>query len=173
MRIAAVLNGSSQYVASLDGAGYLSAHLNLADRPKEKSRSATLRVEGHETSKETETVFVSWPEIKLGQGDVVQLTVLDDGPGDLPAKRRTTAESPDNLFSSEPLAREVLALCADFETKLLELLSKAESIEPDEELRKFKRAVGHMASDLGDHLLYPIYRRHAILIPESARGELL
>jgi hypothetical protein len=30
-----------------------------------------------------------------------------------------------------------------------------------------------MASDLGDHLLYPIYRRHANLIPESARGELL
>jgi hypothetical protein len=35
MRIAVSLDGQLQYIASLQVAGYLNAHLNLASRPKE------------------------------------------------------------------------------------------------------------------------------------------
>jgi hypothetical protein len=173
MRIAATLNGAPQYVASLTGAGYLSAHLNLSDKPKEQKRDGCLRVEGHDTNTESQTVSMSWPELDVNEGDVIQLTVLEDGPSDPPAKKRSTADSPGNLLSNEALAQNVLALCAEFEAKLFALLEKAQALEPADEHRKFKRAVGQIALDLGEHLLSPIYRRHSKLIPQDVRGELL
>jgi hypothetical protein len=173
MRIAVTLNGSAKHVAAIEGAGYLSAHLNLADRPKEGQVKRLLRVEGFDTSFPTETVSLKWPEISLSPGDVVQLQVLDEGPGDEPVSRRSTTESPANLFSDEGLARELLSLCEDFERRLFRLMAKAETVEPPEEHKKFKRAIGNIVVDLGEHFLSPVYRRHANLIPDAMRGELL
>jgi hypothetical protein len=172
MRISVSVNGTTKYTSSVDGAGFLSAHLNLNDRPKEKGRNGTLHVQGFETH-EAETVSVSWPEFSVNEGDVIQLAVLKEGPADAPSKRRTTAGSPRNLLSNATLAKELLDLCADFETRLFALLEKAKGIEPDEEHRKFTRAVGDMAVDLGEHLLSPVYRRHPHLVPEDMKGELL
>ncbi|PYV36445.1 MAG: hypothetical protein DMG06_30685 [Acidobacteria bacterium] len=173
MRIAATINGTTKYIASLQGAGYLSAHLNLSDRPKDNKTSSVLRVEGFDTNSPTETVSVKWPEISLRLGDVVQLQVLEDGPADPPTVQRRSSESPSNLFGDADLAKELLSLCDDFEKRLLELMEKSGRIEPPDEHQKFKRAVGNIIVDLGEHLLSPVYRRHPDLVPEAMRGELL
>jgi hypothetical protein len=173
MRIAVTLNGSAKHVAAIAGAGFLSAHLNLADRPKDGHVKRVLRVEGFDTNSDTETVSVKWPEIVLSPGDVVQLQVSDEGPADDPVSRRSTTESPANLFSNEELAREVPSRCEEFERHLFELMKKAENIETTEEHLKFKRAIGNVVTDLGDHLLRPVWRRHPNLVPDSMRGELL
>jgi hypothetical protein len=173
MRITAKLNGATQYVAQVSGAGFLNAHLNLADRPKESSISCVLRVEGFDTNSPTETVSVKWPEISLAVGDIVQVQLLDDGPADPPVIRKSTIESPSNLFSNENLARDLLSLVGDFERRLFDLMERSEAIEPEDEHQKFKRAIGHAIVDPGKHLLSPVYRRHPELVPESMRGELL
>ena len=173
MRIEAKLNGTAKYVAQISGAGFLNAHLNLANRPKENRISSVLRVVGYDTNSPTETVSVKWPEISLALGDVVQLQLLDDGPGDPPVIRKSTSDSPSNLFSDASLAKDLLSLVGDFERNLLDLMRKSEVTEPPEEHQKFKRAVGHAIVDLGEHLLSPVYRRHPELVPEAMRGEVL
>jgi hypothetical protein len=172
MRIAVTLNGTAQYVASLSGAGFLSAHLNLSDRPKEQLQIRKLRVQGSETG-ETATVSVAWPELKISAGDIIELSVLEDGPGDPPASRRSSSESPDNLFGDVALAKEALAMCNDFGTALDALLVKSRAAESEEEYRKIVRAAGNALADLGQHLMYPIFRRHAELVPQQMRGALL
>ncbi|MEK6322946.1 MAG: hypothetical protein AABN33_14835 [Acidobacteriota bacterium] len=173
MRIETTLNGVKQFIASLSGAGYLSAHLNLSDRPKEPKRTLTLRVEGFDTNSPSETVSLKWPALDLTSGDVVQLRLMDDGPGDPPLEKQSSAESPSNLFTSRALAEDLLQLCQEFESHLLLLLEKSQQQEPEDEHAKFKRAVGDVVAELGDRFLYPVYRRHAQLIPESLKGELL
>ena len=63
MRIAASLGGKLQYTASLEGAGFLSAHLNLANRPKESVTRRVIRVQGYDTNSPTETVSLSGPKL--------------------------------------------------------------------------------------------------------------
>jgi hypothetical protein len=173
MRIAVSLDGQLQYTASLQGAGYLNAHLNLASRPKENVAKRVLRIVGYDTNVPTETVSLQWPELTLNSGDVVQLEVLDEGPGDAPAQRRSSAEAPTNLISDSALAKDLLEICENFESRLFEFMEKASAIEPEEERQKLKRAIGKILVNLGEHLLSPIYRRHTQLIPEEMRGELL
>jgi hypothetical protein len=173
MRIAVSLDGQPQYVASLPGPGYLNAHLNLASRPQETVAKRVLRIVGYDTNVPTETVSLHWPELTLNSGDVVQLEVLDEGPGDAPVQRRSSAEAPTNLISDSALAKDLLDICESFEGRLFEFMEKAAAIEPEEERQKLKRAIGKILVNLGEHLLSPIYRRHAQLIPEEMRGELL
>src|SRR5580698_7322538 len=160
VRLEARLNGTTRYVAQISGAGFLNAHLNLSNRPKENAISSVLRVEGHDTNSPTETVWVKWPEISLAQGDVVQLRLLEDGPADPPAVRKSTSESPLSLFSDKDLAKELLSLVEEFEQRMFSLMEKSEHIESAEEHKKFRRAVGHAIIDLSEHLRLPVYRRH-------------
>jgi hypothetical protein len=173
VRLEANLNGTAKYVAQIAGAGFLSAHLNLSNRPKEGTTSSVLRVEGYDTNSPTETISLKWPEIILVPGDEVLLKVLEDGPADPPVSSKGTSESPSNLFSDANLATELLSLVGDFEQRLFDLMEKCEAKEPAEEYKKFKRAVGHAIIDLGEHLRSPVYRRHPELVPEAMRGELL
>jgi hypothetical protein len=172
MRIAVAVNGHARYVSSLDGAGFLSAHLNLYDRPKEKGRTGRFCIRGYETL-ETETISLSWPEFSVGTGDTLQLTILEDGDSDPPTERKSTTTAPQNLFASVELAKELLTLCSSFEGSLFALLEKSRGIEADEEHRKFKRAVASIAIHLGEDLLSPVYRRHPSLVPDELKGELL
>jgi hypothetical protein len=173
VRLEAKLNGTAKYVAQIAGAGFLNAHLNLFNRPKENGVSSVLRVQCYDTNSPTETVSMKWPEISLTQGDVVQLRLLEDGPADPPAVRKSTSESPLNLFSDVTLAKELLSLVEEFEQRLFALLEKSGNIESADEQKKFKRAVGHTIIDLGEHLRSPVYRRHPELVPEEMRGERL
>jgi hypothetical protein len=85
---------------------------------------------------------------------------------------RKSADLPSNLFSSVELARDLLRLVSDFETRLMLLLSKSEAEEPADESKKLRNAVGHVVYELGNRLLYPIFRRYKELIPEKLKGEL-
>ena len=172
MRLSLSVNGSATVVASLSRPGYLSAHLNMSDRPKEDQHEKSVRINGFETG-ETETVSMKWPTFQLGIGDVVELRILPDGEGDAPSEVRRSSESPHGLFSSIDLAKALIRAVSEFERQLTELRHKSEEVEPAEEHKKFTMAHGAVAWELGQHLLYPTYRKHRELIPEDMKGELL
>jgi hypothetical protein len=87
--------------------------------------------------------------------------------------RPKSSESPQNLFSHPELAREVLSVVSDFESRLMQMLDKSKAIESEEEHKRFALAVGYVVAQLGDSLLSPIYRRHKELVPDGLKGELL
>ena len=172
MRLSMAVNGGNPIVASLPCPGYLSAHLNMSDRPKDNERKKTVRLDGTETG-ETETVHLKWPSVELKVGDVVELRVLPDGEGNEPSEIRRSSKSPYNLFSNAELAKELLQAVSEFEGRLSELLEKSKELEPADEHKKFTRAWGSVVWELGQNLLQPVYRRHNELIPEAMKGELL
>jgi hypothetical protein len=106
-------------------------------------------------------------------GDVAELSLLNEGAGDPPSTVRRSSESPQNLFSHPELASEVLLVVTDFESRLMQMLDKSKAIESAEEHKRFALAVGHVAAQLGENLLSPIYRRHKELVPDGLKGELL
>jgi hypothetical protein len=172
MRLSMSVNGATPRVASLSGPGYLSAELKMSDRPKGSEHKKEVHIGGFETG-ETETVHLKWPSFDLKVGDVVELRVLPDGEGDAPTEIRKSSESPYNLLSSTELAKQVLEVVAEFEERLTDLLYKSEELEPPEEHEKFRRAWGTVGWELGQNLLYPVYRRHKELIPEELKGTIL
>jgi len=172
MRLSLSLNGTVRVVASLPKPGYLSGHLNMQDRPKEGDGAASVVLNGHQTD-DTETIHFEWPRFELHTGDVVELKLLPDGDGDPPSETRRLSELPSNLLSSTELAEELLAIVSTYDRSMEELLDKAKKTEPADEYQKLSRAVAAAACEIGDRLLYPIYRRHKELIPDALRGELL
>jgi hypothetical protein len=159
MRLSLSVNGHPRYTASVNGAGYLRAHLNMHNRPKENNYFHSVHVDGTEP---------------LKVGDVVEIKILqDDGATDPPAEVKTSSEAPNNLFSNAELAKEVFDTVRGFDAQLMQLLSKSERIESAEEHRKVTLAIGAVLYELGERLLYPIFRRHKSLIPEEMKGELL
>jgi len=84
MRISLSINGNPQYTASMSGAGYLSAHLNVRNRPKENRLSAVVELDATDTSQQTENVSMHWPAMPLHAGDVVELKLMPPGEGDPP-----------------------------------------------------------------------------------------
>jgi len=169
MRLSLSINGTSRVTAAMSGPGYLSAHLNVHDRPKEDDYSKTIHISGYQTL-ETETVVLEWRKFDLQNGDAVELRVLDDGEGDAPSSSRTSSESPGNLFSRSELARELLSLVSDFEGRLMQLVAKSEKCESPDEQKRLTAAVGRVLMELGNSFLYPVYRRHKELVPDELRG---
>jgi hypothetical protein len=172
MRLSLNVNGRPRVIAAVNGPGYLSAHLNLHERPKDNDYSKSVRVAGTQTL-ETETVRFDWPKVDLHHGDIVELRLLDDGEGDAPSAVRRSSESPVTLFSHPELASELLSLVSEFEAHLMQLVDKSEKTESADEHKGFTNAVGHVLTELGDRFLYPIYRRHKELVPDELKGELL
>ena len=67
MRLSLKVNGNPRVVAAVDGAGYLSAHLNMRDRPKDNGYSKVVQIVGTQTL-ETETVHLKLAEIRSSRG---------------------------------------------------------------------------------------------------------
>jgi hypothetical protein len=172
MRLSISLNGAAPITASLPGQGYLNTHLVMANRAKENDYSRKVRAVAIET-REKETIYMKWPELDLQVGDVLEVRILPDGEGDAPSHCKTSSEAPSNLFSKIELAKELVQVVSEFEKRLMQLRDKARETETAEDCKKFERACGSMAFELGENLLYPVYRRHKELIPENLKGELL
>lgn len=172
MRLSLAVNGKTQSIASLQGAGFLNAHINLSDRPKEDERANTVRMQGRQTA-ETETVSMQWPTVEVHVGDVLEFRILPEGDGDAPIEIRKSTDAPSNLLSDHGLAKELLAVVSEFDKRLNEFLEKSQKIESGEEYSKVRRAIGAVMYETGQQLLYPIFRRHKGLIPPELQGELL
>ena len=172
MRLSLAVNGKTCSVASLQGPGFLSAHINMSDQPKEHERSNKARIHATDTS-EMETISMDWPTVELQLGDTVEIRILPEGDGDAPSEIRRRSESPSNLLSDSGLAKELLGLVSDFEKRIAEFLEKSKKVEPAEEHRKVKLAAGHVLAEVGEQLLFPVFRRHKELIPDEFKGELL
>lgn len=172
MRLSMAVNGGNPIVASLPRAGYLSAHINLSDRPQDNEHKKTARIAGFET-RENETIHFKWPSVDLEIGDVVELRILPDGEGNDPNEVRKSSESPYNLFSNAELAKELVQSVSEFERRLHEIAETSERLEAPDEHKKFTRAWGSAIWELGQNLLYPVYRRHKDLIPEELKNEIL
>ncbi len=172
MRLSVSVNGSTPTLASLSGPGYLSAHLNIHDRPKESDFGKEVSIVGTATG-ETETTRLTWPSVDLKIGDVVELRILPDREGDGPDEVRKSSESPHNLFSSPELAKGLVQAVSDFQRRLGEIAEKARESETPEEHKKFCLAWGTVLWELGQNLLYPGYRKHKDLIPGELKGEIL
>lgn len=171
MRLSLIVNGKTQSVASLQGPGFLNAHINLSDRPKENERSNTVRIQGSHTA-ETETISMKWPSVELQIGDVVEFRILPEGHADDPSEVRKSTDAPSNLLSDSDLAKELLGVVSDFDKRLNEFLEKSEKVESAEEYRNVRLAIGAVMYETGQRLLFPIFRRHKELIPEELKGEL-
>lgn len=172
MRIQAFLNDKPVCTAGLDTSGFLSAHLNTVVRCSEPDAQNALRLVGIETHK-TESVYIDWPVVNVKEGDVVTLKLLPDGRSTEPVQTKRSSEAPSNLLTNTAFANRILAVCSAFETQLEELLAESASVEPSNEVEKIQRACFEVAASLGEHLLYPIYRRHSSLIPQELWGEVL
>jgi hypothetical protein len=175
MRIGLTINSKEQYIASVPGPGRLGVHINLTARPDSGEMKRKLQIVGTDASSATDNVSLSWPEVELAVGDVVELAILEGGAGAgaPPVVRRRSSLDPSNLFSNTELATEALAIGAEFEKQLMALLRKAMAEEPEEEGNRFRLATGHLLASLGDYLYSPIWRRHPSLVPAEIHRELL
>ncbi len=172
MRLSVALNGEHQLTASVEGSGYLNAHLNMRNFPKDQDFSKQLRVNAVDTSEPRENLRMNWEKISLSEGDVIEIRILGDGTGDPPTQQTKSSDDPRNLLTQYELAEEVINVIAECEKRLWELTERAQESEPKEEFEKFRRAVGEVIYVHGA-LLYPIYRRHKKLIPKELEGDLL
>ena len=57
MRLSLAVSGTTRSVAALQGPGFLNAHINLSDHPKESQRSNTVRIQASQAA-ETESMSV-------------------------------------------------------------------------------------------------------------------
>ena len=90
-----------------------------------------------------------WPAMPLHAGDVVELKLMQPGEGDPPSETRRTSEDPRNLFASAENAAELVKIVSDFETRLMELVSRSEQTEPSEEFVKFPAGSGNCGLGIG------------------------
>ena len=172
MRLELRVNDIVRYMAAAAAPGYLSAHVNLSEQPKNGESARTVRLHAIQLA-ETETTSLHWPQVSLEVGDTVKISVLEDGKSDEPTRVRRSSELPSNLFSKTELAKELTEVVSNFDKQLMALLEKAKEVEPSDEYTKIRDAIGAVACETGERLLYPIYRRHKELIPEAVKGELL
>jgi hypothetical protein len=63
------------------------------------------------------------------------------------------------------LAKEVVHAVSEFEKNLMQLLEKAQETEPAEDSKKFERACGSVAFELGENLSKPL-----VIQAEAGRG---
>ena len=158
MRISLSINGNPQYTASLSGAGYLSAHLNVRDRPKENHLSAVVQLVATDTSQDTENVRMDWPSIPLHAGDAVELKLLPPGEGDPPARRAGhPAGHPKIRGTCLPAQRMPpnWSRFSDFEARLMDLVSRFEQTEPPDEFVKIRAGRGFCGLGVGRFFSFP------------------
>lgn len=74
------------------------------------------------------------------------------------------------MLNSKQLASDVSAASEQFITALNEALNTAKTSCAPDELERFKKALGTIVCTLEMDLLWPLYKQHPELEPESLKG---
>jgi hypothetical protein len=102
--------------------------------------------------------------VEVALGDKIEIEVLPDGEADAPSTVTKTSASAENLFSDIDQARLLLETVQTCDKVLLELMERAESVEPNEELHKIRYAVTGVLTEIDQQLILPTLRRHPELL---------
>jgi len=171
MRLKLSLNGNKKYTAAIEGYGYIGTHLNIKHE-REKELKSSVFISGHDTNHLPTVEHHEWPHEAVRIGDKVEIEVLDDaGESDSPIKSFSSSEDKYTLFENQSLANALKELVLDYEKKLFALLQNVQDSESQNEIKKFKRAMGMVLMANAENLLWPIYRKHHELIPDEMRNE--
>ncbi len=118
----------------------------------------------YDKSEEPNSVAMEWEGAPLSVGDKVEVEVLQDGDADEPTTITRSLDSPKNLFSNGEQAKLLLDAVKICDTELWNVLTRAEGIEPTDELQKIRSAVGEILVELDRQLISPTLRRHPELL---------
>ena len=172
MLLELAVNNGPAIRASLNGKGWLSAHLNVSIGIEERDTS-TISLDSIDESGEPNTVHSTWNAGNLSVGDKVEIRLLSDGEGDAPTKVRRSAESPHNLFSNVEQARLLLSAISAIDAELMSVMQRARGAEPAHEFERIGKAVGAVAYELDRSLITPTLRRHPELLEEAKQKNLV
>lgn len=143
--------------------GWLSAHVSLSHKV-EPSSNDRVWLNAIDTSDEPNTTHSSWGGFPLVLGDKIQIEVLADGESDAPREVSRTTDNPNNLFSNDAQARQLLDSVKTCDKALQEILDRAKDIEPEDEFKKLVLAVGSVLVEIDRQLISPTLRRHPDLL---------
>ena len=167
MLLELAVNDGPSLRASLNGKGFLSAHLNVSIEADERN-AATISLNSIEETVAPNAVHSTWEAGKLSVGDKVEIRLLAVGEADPPTTVRRTSESPRNLFSGADQARRLLTAINTFDAELMEIMEHARAVEPKEEFDRIARAIGAVVVEVDQRLISPTLRRHPELLEEEA-----
>ncbi len=164
MRLSLSINGRRVARASLEGSGWLGAHVSLSKDIEGGEPANRAWLVAADTSEEPNVVHSTWEMVEVALGDKIEIEVLPDGEADAPSTVTKTSASAENLFSDIDQARLLLETVQTCDKVLLELMERAESVEPNEELHKIRYAVTGVLTEIDQQLILPTLRRHPELL---------
>ena len=165
MRLSLSVNNGPFTRASLEGKGWLGAHVSLSQGMPSEEPANRVFLRAMDLSGEPNTVHMAWNSVPLTVGDRVQIELLPDGEYDPPDSTSRTSDSPNNLFSTVEQARFLLAAIKVCDRALWEVAERASGIEPPDELQKIRYAIGSVLTEIDQQLISPTLRKHPELLP--------
>ena len=164
MRLSLAINDRHIARASLEGSGWLGAHVSLSNGIESDGPANSAWLVAADASDDPNTVHSTWEPVAVSVGDKIEIAVLPDGEADPPSTVTRTSASPENLYSDVEQARLLLETVQRCDKELLEVMHRATGVEPDDELRKIRYAITGILTELDQQLISPTLRRHPELL---------
>lgn len=167
MRLSLSVNDRHIARASLEAKGWLGAHVSLSQGMESDEPPHRVWLQAIDVSGEPNTVHSGWESVPLSTGDRIEIELLPDGEADSPISVTRTSESADNLFSNVEQARSLLDAIQVCDAALMGVVDKANDVEPSDELKKIRLAIGSVLAEMDRQLISPTLRRHPGLLADA------